>query len=457
MQKENIDLSIYLDRRMWKIFLLGIIQGFPWVIILSVLNIWLKEYGVSKTTIGFSGLIFFVYSINWIWAPLIDKINLPFISNYLGQRKSWIMLMQLIILSCLLLWTLFNPSNDLWYIILIALVIAISSATQDIQLDALRIEQVNSSETKAMTAGAAIMVIGWYTGFKIFGGATLIFADFFEGQGYNDGFPPTFFVMSLFIVICNFVLFYVPELKLKDRKRLRVEAGQELSNNLYEETRSISQKVINFLTDTFINPFWNYFKKNGISIGFAILGFLLLFKIGEAFLGRMSSIFYLEIGFSKSDIAIYSKGFGWLIDIIFIFIGSIIAIKSGIIRGLIISGIAMALTNLLFAYMAWTGPSYSLFISAVILDEIAGSFATVFTVIFISLLVNRAYTAAQYALLASIATLGRTVLSSFSGLLIDELQNDWVTFFIITTLMVVPSLIILWIIRNKVNLNSSNI
>ena len=117
----------------------------------------------------------------------------------------------------------------------------------------------------------------------------------------------------------------------------------------------------------------------------------------------------------------------------------------------------MALTNLLFAYMAWTGPSYSLFISAVILDEIAGSFATVFTVIFISLLVNRAYTAAQYALLASIATLGRTVLSSFSGLLIDELQNDWVTFFIITTLMVVPSLIILWIIRNKINLNSSNI
>ena len=99
MQKENFDLSIYLDRRMWKIFLLGIIQGFPWVIILSVLNIWLKEYGVSKTTIGFSGLIFFVYSINWIWAPLIDKINLPFISNYLGQRKSWFMLMQLIILS----------------------------------------------------------------------------------------------------------------------------------------------------------------------------------------------------------------------------------------------------------------------------------------------------------------------------------------------------------------------
>ena len=136
MQKEDVGLSIYFDRRMWKIFLLGIIQGFPWVIILSVLNIWLKEYGVSKTTIGFSGLIFFVYSINWIWAPLIDKINLPFISNYLGQRKSWIMLMQLIILSCLLLWTLFNPSNDLWYIIFIALIIATSSATQDIQLDA---------------------------------------------------------------------------------------------------------------------------------------------------------------------------------------------------------------------------------------------------------------------------------------------------------------------------------
>ena len=137
MKIDRSDLSVYFDKRMLRILLLGIIQGFPWVIILSILNIWLKEYGVSKTTIGFSGLIFFVYSINWIWAPLVDRINIPLLSNNIGQRKSWIMLMQLIILISLISWTNFNPSDHLFYIILLALVIACSSATQDIQLDAL--------------------------------------------------------------------------------------------------------------------------------------------------------------------------------------------------------------------------------------------------------------------------------------------------------------------------------
>tara|TARA_X000001036_G_C20474440_1_gene722976 strand:- start:124 stop:858 length:735 start_codon:yes stop_codon:yes gene_type:complete len=243
-------------------------------------------------------------------------------------------------------------------------------------------------------------------------------------------------------------------MRLTDRNSLRFKAGQELLPNLYDKSESLTKKIIQFITDTIVTPFWDYFKKNGLYVGFAILGFLLLFKVGEAFLGRMSSIFYLEVGFSKSDIAIFSKGLGWTIDILFTFIGSLIAIKSGIIRALIISGIAMATTNLLFAFLAWSGPSYPLFISAVILDEIAGSFATVFTVIFISMLVNRAYTATQYALLASIATLGRTVLSSFSGLMIDELQNDWTVFFIITTIMVLPSLILLWIIRKKIFANS---
>ena len=140
MKIDRSDLSVYFDKRMLRILLLGIIQGFPWVIILSILNIWLKEYGVSKTTIGFSGLIFFVYSINWIWAPLVDRINIPLLSNNIGQRKSWIMLMQLIILISLISWTNFNPSDHLFYIILLALVIACSSATQDIQLDALRKE-----------------------------------------------------------------------------------------------------------------------------------------------------------------------------------------------------------------------------------------------------------------------------------------------------------------------------
>ena len=170
----------------------------------------------------------------------------------------------------------------------------------------------------------------------------------------------------------------------------------------------------------------------------------------------MSIIFYQEIGFSKSDIAIYSKGIGWITTVTFTLIGGWFAIKSGVIRALFISGIVMAITNIMFSVLAWSEKSALLFAAAVLLDDLAAAFATVAFVTFISLLVDRNYTATQYALLASIGTAGRTLMASSSGSLVDWLQGDWGIFFIITALMVIPSLIILWLIKNKVNLNENN-
>ena len=161
----------------------------------------------------------------------------------------------------------------------------------------------------------------------------------------------------------------------------------------------------------------------------------------------MSIIFYKEIGFSKSEIAIYSKSLGWITTVVFTLLGGIFAMKSGTIKTMFVAGILMALTNLLFAILAWTGKSEILFAFSVIADDLTAAFATVAFVAFISLLVDRTYTATQYALLASIGTAGRTTLSSSSGALVDWLNGDWGTFFIITTLMVLPSLIILWYIR----------
>ena len=138
--------QIYLDKRMFKILLLGAISGFPWVLIGSSLSLWLKEDGLSRSTIGWAGLIFGVYAFNYLWAPLVDRIKIPFITNKIGHRKSWIILMQLLILTSLITWSLINPTENLFLIILVGLIIAIASSTQDITVDALRIEQIEEHE-----------------------------------------------------------------------------------------------------------------------------------------------------------------------------------------------------------------------------------------------------------------------------------------------------------------------
>ena len=193
----------------------------------------------------------------------------------------------------------------------------------------------------------------------------------------------------------------------------------------------------------------SFFRRNGFAMAAAVLGFIFLFKIGEAFQGRMSVVFYTEIGFSKSDIALYSKGLGWVTTVAFTVLGGLFAIRIGLVRAMFVSGIAMALANLLFAVLAWTGKSAPVFAAAVVMDDLTSAFAIVTFVAFISMLVDRTYTATQYALLASIGTAGRTLFAASSGELVDWLEGDWGTFFVLTTLMVIPSLVCLWAIRGK--------
>jgi PAT family beta-lactamase induction signal transducer AmpG len=233
------------------------------------------------------------------------------------------------------------------------------------------------------------------------------------------------------------------------------QIAQRKTDQMIEEklgSSGIFAKIIAWISGAIAGPILSFFKRNGLNIALGILGFVFLFKIGEAFLGRMSIIFYKEIGFSKGDIALYSKGIGWITTVIFTLLGGLFAIRSGVVKAMFVSGILMAATNLLFAALAWSGKSELLFAFAVLLDDIAAAFATVAFVAFISLLVDRTYTATQYALLASIGTLGRTTLAASSGELVDWLNGDWGIFFVITSIMVIPSLILLWFIRNKLKL-----
>jgi len=444
-------IKLYLDKRMKRIFLFGFMSGFPWVLIGSALSLWLKENDLSRSAIGWAGLIFGVYAINFLWSPLVDRIHIPYLSKKIGHRKSWIISMQFLILLSLITWSTLTPSEDLWMVIAVGLGIAISSATQDITIDALRIEQIKENEGRAMAAGAAISVVGWWTGYKIGGVISLVSADFFQQKGFENYWQLSFLLLGLIIIITSCALIFVPEKSSKIRSSNQKKKDDALLKKLNVKNRT--SKFLVWLYGTIINPLVSFFKKNSFSVAVGILSFIFLFKIGEAFLGRMSIIFYKELGFSKTDIALYSKGIGWITTITFTLLGGLFAIRMGLLKAMFVSGIIMALTNLMFTVLAWVGQSEILFAFTVLIDDLAAAFATVAFVGFISALVDRTYTATQYALLASIGTAGRTLFASSSGTLVDWLNGDWGIFFIITAIMVIPSLLCLMAIKNKLKLN----
>lgn len=450
MNKTNF-IKLYFDQRMLRILLLGIMSGFPWVLIGSALSLWLKENDLSRTTIGWAGLIFGVYAINFLWAPLIDRLHLPFLSKRIGHRKSWIIFMQIIIFISLLIWSFLDPSKNLWLVIAVGLGIAISSATQDITIDALRIEQIGEHEKDLLAAGAAISVVGWWTGYKIGGLISLISADMLQKQGVENYWQISFLILSAILILCSIGLLFIPEKNSEKKQELQNLADQKMLDKIGVSNNFT--KIFAWFYGAVTNPLLSFFKKNTFKVALAILGFVFLFKIGEAFLGRMSLVFYKEIGFSKTDIALYSKGIGWLTTITFTLLGGLFAVRMGLVKAMFLSGIFMALTNVMFSILAWAGNSEILFAFTVLIDDLAAAFATVAFVGFISALVDRTYTATQYALLASIGTAGRTLFASSSGMLVDWLNGNWIIFFIITALMVIPSLICLFLIRKKLNLN----
>ena len=344
--------SIYFDKRMLKILLLGAISGFPWVLIGSSLSLWLKEDGLSRSTIGWAGLIFLVYAFHYLWAPLIDRLQIPFLTKKIGHRRGWIVLMQIIILFSLILWSITNPTENLTLVILVGLIIAVASATQDITVDALRIEQIGENEGKSMAAGAAIAVVGWWSGYKLGGVISLFSAEILQNAGFENYWQLTFLILGIFIILMNIGLMYVSE-NLNFEREIKQKENDKLILKLLGNKNSLT-KFISWIAGTVSGPIISFFKRNGFSIALGILGFVFLFKVGEAFLGRMSIIFYKEIGFSKSDIAIYSKTLGWITTVIFTLLGGLFVIRSGVLKAMFLAGIIMAGTNLLFSVLAWS-------------------------------------------------------------------------------------------------------
>ena len=265
--------SIYFDKRMLKILLLGAISGFPWVLIGSSLSLWLKEDGLSRSTIGWAGLIFGVYAFNYLWAPLVDRIQIPFLTKRIGHRRGWIILMQITILFSLILWSISNPTQNLAFVITVGLIIAVASATQDITVDALRIEQIGENEGRSMAAGAAMAVVGWWSGYKLGGVLSLFSAEFLQGKGVENYWQITFLILGILIILMNIGLMFINETDVYERQNKQKENDRLISHKLGKE--NIFKKLLTWIGGTVSGPIISFFKKNGFSIAIGILGFVI--------------------------------------------------------------------------------------------------------------------------------------------------------------------------------------
>ncbi|MFT5757141.1 MAG: PAT family beta-lactamase induction signal transducer AmpG [Alteromonadaceae bacterium] len=508
-------LRYFKNRRLLSIFCFGIASGFPWVMTGSAMSGWLKDEGLSRSSIGLFGLIFVTYSINFLWSPLVDRLKIPFLTMKMGQRRSWILCTQLIIVLATLQLSQFNAVNQLSSIALFGLIIALFGATQDIAIDAYRIDILASDDSNYMAAGAAMATAGWWTGFAGLGSIPFILVD-----RPNWQWPEVYLVLAVMMAILLITVFVVqepkndredvlnaiqnrylsimpsqghrplaillilpfiffaiiyanigypawPEQLISDQYRfifitltvafLLILFSQQLSrlnhslrtkeNFIQVVSIRFSHKLTAWLLATLVSPIQEFFDRNGTKLAVSILLFIFLFKLGEAYLGRMSIVFYREVGFSNADIAYYSKMINWATTIVFSLIGSVFTIRYGILKGLFIGGIAMASSNLLFAVMAIVGPNKLLFAGTVFVDGFTSAWGSVAFVALLSVLCNKTFTASQYALMVSLGTFGRVMLGSYSGIIVDWLDGNWALFFVLTAFMVIPSLLFLYAIR----------
>ncbi len=408
----------------------------------SVMSAWLKDEGLSRSAIGLFGSIFSVYAVNFLWSPLLDRVRLP----WLGQRRGWIITMQAGIGLCCLYMATLNVQTQLFYMALTGLILAVFSATQDIAIDAYRIDIIREEEKDKLSAASSLATAGWWTGY---GGLGAI--PFFLADSSNWYWPQIYFLLGGFMLVLMAATIWAKE-PLIDRTVVQGAAekrfAQAISGN--KGKAGFGANVMSWMVVTVAEPFREFFQRNGVRLALSVLLFIFLFKLGEAFLGRMSIVFYKEVGFSNSDIGSLSKLLNWWVTIVFSIIGGLVNIRYGIYRGLMIAGIAMASSNLMFAWMAQTGPDKMLFAATVIVDGFTAAWSSVAMVAFISLLCNRAFSATQYALMASLSVAGRNLLASGSGVIVDYLGGNWSAFFILTAVMVIPSLLFLRTIKQDI-------
>jgi PAT family beta-lactamase induction signal transducer AmpG len=431
----------YLDRRLLAIFVFGMASGFPWVLWGSAMTAWLKESGVTRAAIGVFGTVAAAYSVHFLWAPFVDRVPFPILGR-LGQRRGWILAMQLFLALATLGIAFTHPADSIRWTAALALVISFSSATQDVAIDAYRVEIISREETTKISHASATTTAGWWTGYALLGAVPFLLADR-PGWTWNR----IYLLLAAMWVPMMIATFLVPE--ARQRREKFKEAEEKYARALAKKERPGPwARFTAWIGVTVVEPFREFFARTGLSLGVSVLVFVFLFKLGEAFLGRMAIVFYKEVGYTDTQIGYFSKLGTAGVTILFSMLGGLLNARIGLIKGLLVGGLAMAASNLMFSWIALDAarmghPSQNLYIATIIVDGFTSAMSTVAFVAFISYFTSHTYTATQYALLSALGTLGRTLVSGASGFVVDALHGNWPLFFVLTALMVLPSLVLL--------------
>ncbi|TCS64921.1 AmpG family muropeptide MFS transporter [Varunaivibrio sulfuroxidans] len=427
-------LEVYRDRRVLSLLFLGFSSGLPFGVLADPLSAWLVDEGVSKTEIGLFALVSLPYSIKFLWSPIMDKMALPLFTRLFGRRRGWVLFTQLVLLAAIGGMGMTMPGVDPWWTAALALAVAFSSASQDIVIDAYRVEILPADK---LAAGAATAVFGWRLGQVGGGAAGLIFADIFPWQA-------VFWGMAAFVLVGIVAILINPEPVV--RPSAESEAREQAVEDFLERKSHLRPwlaETLAWLYGAVVCPFADFMTRRGWG---AILLFILLYKYGDAILAVMKVPFFLDIGFSKTEIAAVVKIFGFNAIIAGGVLGGVVLARFGMMRGLLLCGVLMAASNLVFVVQAWVGPDPRMLAVTVAVENITTGMGTTAFVAYLSSLCTVAYTASQYALLTSFMAFSRTLMSSGGGWLAD--QVNWVTFFVLTTLAAIPGLLLLlWMIR----------
>jgi PAT family beta-lactamase induction signal transducer AmpG len=420
-------LAIYLQRRVLIVLFLGFSSGLPLALSGSTLRFWLRESHIDLETIGLFALVSTPYTIKFLWAPLVDALNVPILSKMLGRRRGWLILSQILLVAAILLLGFCNPALTSWYVPFgAALLVATASATQDIVVDAFRIESLPKDE---QAAGMASYVAAYRISTLVSTAGALFLIDAFEKSGFarGDAWKFGYAAMAALVIIGVITVIFARE---PDQSRIAMEghSGDPLKR-VFETTKSA---LADFLTlDAFA----------------AILAFVVLFKFTDAFSGIMTEAFVIDIGFSKTDYAAIVKGVGLAATLIGGFAGGFVARRYSLPASLWIGGALQAIANLSFSWLALVGVNQWALAFAITAENFTSAIGTVIFVAYLSALChNPLHTATQYALLTALAAVGRTYLSAGAGYVAKA--TGWPLFFAICVAVALPSLILLaWLQR----------
>lgn len=430
-------LEVYRHPRVLAMAFLGFAAGIPLLLVFSTLSAWLRDVGVDRSTIGFFSWVGITFSIKVLWAPVIDRTNLPVLTAWLGKRRGWMLLAQLSIAVGIAAMGVSDPTADVARFALLAVFVAFASATQDIVIDAWRIEAV---EVRRQGAMAATYIFGYRLALLVAGAGALYIADF-------ASWTAAYLTMAALMGVGVITTFLIGE-----PEHVVSEATRDMERRLqkiFEETAKMPgflQKLEAWFSAAVIAPFVDFFRRHGwyALLILAVVGF---YKLSDIAMGVMANPFYIDLGFSLSEIASVAKVFGFAMIIAGSTIGGIMVARLGLHKSLLVGAVLVATTNLLFAVMAQYGPDLRLLALVISADNLTVGISSVALIAYIASLVNRNYTATQSALFSSLMTLPGKFIAGFSGVIVDV--SNYTVFFVYAAALGIPAILLILYLMHR--------